>query len=107
MMDWAVQRGPGAARELGYTVPHTVLQPRAIFRGVRAEGEPKWYCYVSRPAHAYDRQTGELRAAWKGQVFLVIVDDDLIVARFRWAKADRVNPDLPADHETGFNERLM
>jgi hypothetical protein len=106
MMDWAVKRGPGAVKELGYTVRESVLKPTAIFRGDRDEGEPDWLCYVCRPPRAYDIPTGNSRTAWPGQVFLVKFDEYRILQWSGWMKADPDDPDLPENHDS-FEERLL
>ena len=107
MMDRAIIRGPGVARELGYTVPESFLTPKAVFRGVRAEGEPNWLCYVARPSQAYDYRDGTCRKAWHGEVFLIYVDDFRIIRDAFWVKADQNDPDLPENHDTRFNDRLL
>jgi hypothetical protein len=101
------KRGMGPARELAYVVPWAVQNPSAIFRGVREEGESQWLCFVARPQDAYDYKTGERRAPWLGQVFLVFVDDDRIIYNWRWDKADLNQPDLPLDYVDRFEERLL
>ena len=75
MMDRAVKLGPGAVREMGFTVPEAILNPKAIFQGDNDEGEPDWLCYVSSPGQAYDYRTGEKRRPWPGKVFVVKFDE--------------------------------
>jgi hypothetical protein len=103
-------KGMGAAKELAYTVLDALQKPKAVYRGVKEcdDGEEDWLCYVHVPAWAYDHKTGETRKAWKGEVFLVFVDGDLIVRRWGWDEADPNNPYLPIKHDQGrFEERLL
>jgi hypothetical protein len=106
-MDRAVKIGPGALKELGFTLREEVQIPKAVFQGVREEGEPNWLCYVCRPDKAYNYRTGDRCRAWPGQVFIVVVDDDLIIRRALWVKADPNMPDLPENHDTRFDKRLL
>jgi hypothetical protein len=103
-------KGMGAASELACTVLETVQKPKAVFRGVTEcdDGDETWLCYVGAPARAFDYRTGNARPAWKGEVFLVFVDEDLIVRRWEWTDADRDHPHLPDRHDRGrFRERLL
>jgi hypothetical protein len=106
-IDSTAKRGMGAARELAYTVPWALLHPTAIFRGLREEGEADWLCYVSVPSQAYDYRTGSLVPAWRGEVFLVFVNDDRIIYHWRWEKADPNNNRLPENSETRFDVKVM
>jgi hypothetical protein len=101
------KRGMGAAKELAYTVPWAVKHPCAIFRGVRDEGEQDWLCYVAAPSQAYDYKTGDTVEAWKGEVFLVFVNDDRIIYNWRWEEADPINPKLPKDWEHRYTEKVL
>ena len=101
------RRGMGPTLELAHTLPGALLNPTAIFRGVREEGERNWLCYVSRPAHAYDYRTGDSRIAWPGQVFLVFVTDDRIIYNWRWEKADAEDPSVPEGYASRFEERVL
>jgi hypothetical protein len=106
-MDSMAKRGPGAARELAFTVLWALLHPTAIFRGVREEGEHNWLCYVSVPSMAYDHKTGNQRAGWPGEVFLVFVNEDRIIYNWRWEKADVTDIRLPENHQSRFDEQVL
>jgi hypothetical protein len=106
-MDRAVKLGPGAVRELGFTVPESVLKPSAVFRGVRDEGEPGWLCYAAGPARMYSRATGESRRPPVGKVFLVLFDEYRIFRGSEWELADPNDATLPNGHESRFDERLL
>lgn len=103
-------KGMGAARELAFTVLNAVQKPTAVFKGVRDsdDGDEDWLIYVSNPAFAYDHQTGNQVRAWKGEVFLVFVDEDRIIRRWFWDEADHMNPKLPVNHDKErFVEKLL
>jgi hypothetical protein len=97
----------GRARELAFTVPRALLNPVAIFRGVREEGEPEWLCYVSRPGQAYNYRTRDVCQAWPGEVFLIFVNDDRIIYDWRWEKADSSDPNLPENYGVRFDGRVL
>jgi len=102
----------GAASELAFTVPLALRNPTAVFRGVTEQdgedGDETWMIYVAVPPTAWDHRTHQERQAWKEEVFLVFVDDDGIIRRWRWKPADAKNPRLPADHDKGrFQERVL
>jgi hypothetical protein len=107
LLNRAKRIGVGAIKELVYTLREEVVRPKAIFRGEKYEGEPDWICYACRPARAYAYDTGDALPAWKGKVFLVLVDGEQIIQRVLWVKADPSNPDLPEDHGARFGERLI
>lgn len=106
-MDAIAKRGPGHARELAFAVPFVLLRPTAIFRGVREEDELEWLCYCGTPQFAYDGATGETRAPWKNQVFLVFVTADRVVYNWRWEPCDPRRKDLPAGYALRFKERAL
>jgi hypothetical protein len=101
------RKGRGAALELAYTVPWAVMNPTAIFKGVREEGESEWLCYVSIPSRAYDHKTGESRPPWPGEVFLVFATGDRVIYAWRWEKASVDDARLPLDWEGRFQERVL
>lgn len=106
------KKGIGHARQLAFTVPFTVRNPNAgVFRGVTdydEEGDEDWLIYAAVPPHAYDLRTGESRAPWKEEVFLVFVDEDGIIRWWDWTKTDPLNPRRPIDHNNGrFLETLL
>jgi hypothetical protein len=106
-MDSAVKRGPGVVKELGFTVPAAVLKPTAIYQGDHDEGEPTWLCYFSRPSRAYDYKTGAERQPWPGKLFVVKFDEYRILRWSGWVKAGAENPNLPENHQSGFDTRLL
>lgn len=110
-MDYIAARGIGAAMELAHTVRWTLLNPHAIFRGVRDDqkelDEDGWLCYVATPDHAYDYKTGNRRPAWEGEVFTVYVTDENVIYGSRWYEADRSDHRLPEDYGDRFSKRLI
>jgi hypothetical protein len=104
------RKGMGAAKELMYTVLHAIQKPTAVYRGVTEfdDGDEDWLIYVTVPPYAYDHKTGDTVRAWKGEVFLVFVDEDRVIRQWYWDDADPVNPRLPVNHDQGrFVEKLL
>jgi hypothetical protein len=110
-MDYVASQGRGATMELADTVRWTLLNPSAIFRGIRdldkEISDDHWLCYVSRPKHAYNHKTGKKQQTWMGEVFLVFVTDERILYNWYWAECDPRDSGLPADYETRFLERRL
>ena len=104
-MDSARARGPGACRELMVNVPHVLIQPSAVFRGVRERGENLWLCYAGHPDYYYDSR-GQRLAAPENEIFLVFVTEKQIVYTHRWEDADLENADSPRDYNDRFDKRL-
>ena len=101
------KRGMGPTRELAFTVPVVLKTPKAIFRGVREEGELSWLCYCGIPDTAYDRKTGASGPSWADEVFLVYVNDDGMIYNWRWEKCDQTDCDLPINYVSRFDERAL
>lgn len=97
--------------ELADTVRWTLVNPSAIFRGIRDLekdiAEDDGICYVSVPKHAYNHRTGEKCPRWKGEVFLVFVSDERVVFNWYWYAADEREPRLPGDYKDRFFERVL
>lgn len=111
-IDITARKGMGHARQLAFTVVETVQNPTGIYRGVTdddfEEGDESWLIYGAVPPRAYDLKTGQAVSAWKGEVFLVFVDEDLVIRRWKWTNADPNNPRRPIDHNNGrFLETLI
>jgi hypothetical protein len=107
------RKSKGHALELGRTVPHCLQHPCAVFRGMTdwdgEDGDETWLIYACIPVCAYNYATGEAMPPWKDEIFLVFVDDDWIVRRYKWVKVDENDPKkLPDGHDSGrFHERLL
>ncbi len=105
IMDSAKARGPGAVQELIWGVPRVLIEPLAVFRGVRDFGNNLWLCYAGRPDYYYDafaRRTPSL----DDEIFLVFVTESQTVYTYRWEDADQADPDLPEFHNDRFIKRL-
>lgn len=110
-LEWAKRRGMGACRELADTVRWAVMNPKAIFQGVRdlerEISEDGWLCYAATPSHAYNLQTGErVCPAWRDEVFLVYVNEEREIYLSYWGKCDAVDGHLPIDYEGRFTEKV-
>lgn len=103
-MTW--RRGVGPTRELALLVPHVLLHPTAVFRGLRDRESSEWLCYVGLPPNAYDYRNGQRVAPWPGEVYLVFVNSERAVYTERWERSASDNPELPEGYETRFAERL-
>lgn len=110
-MDWVAQQGEGRTRELAHTVRWSLMNPRAIFRGVRDDthgmDEDEWLAYVATPPKAYDHKTGREVPPWPNEVFLVFVSEERVIYNWYWSECDRYDSHLPEDYESRFDERLL
>jgi hypothetical protein len=101
-----------------HTLPETLREPDAIFKGLRAE-RCGGLCYAKHTARRYPNWLTRLRrlaeedglvATPEHQIFLAYVSDNGIVYRWGWEKADKYalmnGVYLPNDHENRFSERL-
>jgi len=108
------KRLQGLALEFAELVPYTV-QARGLknaWRGLTdwdgEDGDEDWIVYVSTPTYAYDHKRGVKVDPWKGEVFMVFVDEDKLIRRWGWRSADPQNPKLPEGHDKRrFKERLI
>ncbi len=62
-MDSAKARGPGAVQELMWNVPHTLMRPLAVFRGVREIGRIRGCVMLA--SHYYDALGSSIAAPGK------------------------------------------
>jgi hypothetical protein len=103
----------GAALELAHTVRATLRQPHGVYRGVcdyeeDGDGDENWFIFGAVPSGAYDLKTGKLVPVWKGEVFLVFLDEDWIVRWWHWTDADPKNNRRPKGFDRGrFRETLL
>ena len=105
------RRSMGQAKECAYTVPHILQHPTAIYEGLRREEDEDrwgtgWRCYCGIPEHSYQADGSEGHP-YRGQVYLVFVNDEGVAYNWRWEPADADNPRLPGGHETRFTTRLL
>ena len=96
----------GRAKESVFCAPEVLRKPRAIFQGVREEGELNWLCYCGIPSHGYHRG-GSTRTPWPNQVFLVFVNHERVAYSWRWDNCDQLDKYLPVDHENRFVKRVL
>ena len=105
----------GAIKEAAELVPYTLKYPCAMFEGLRPPDDdhsgnsPGWLCYCSRPALKFKR-SGEECNSDTDQVFLVFVNEDLIIFNWRWEYADVESLGskqyLPVNYKTRFRKQL-
>jgi hypothetical protein len=110
-MQAVARRSMGHAKECGILVPQVLQNPTAIFEGLRwDEDEDRrgvgWRCYCGVPAQAFNAD-GTTRPAYRGQVYLVFVNDENVAYNWRWEKADPDSPTLPVNYLQRFKERLL
>jgi hypothetical protein len=105
-MDVIAKRGMGHAKDLAYSEPEVLIGPKAIFRGVREEGELQWLCYVGIPKHSYAKN-GDTKPPRKGEVYLAFVNEEGVVYNGRWECCDQDDVTLPENHLTRFEERVI
>jgi len=105
------RRSLGHARECGLIVPAVLQKPAAIFEGLRSDEDedPRgygWRCYCGLPEKSY-RADGAAAPPYRGQVYLVFIDDEGVAYNWRWERADHDNPTVPLNHATRFKQRLL
>src|SRR5690606_36045953 len=98
-------------KECCFIVPFILLNPTAVFEGLRQDEDEDrsgvgWRCYCGIPENAY-RRDGSSRPSYPGQVYLVFVNDEQVAYNWRWEKADPEDFQLPNGHETRFKKRLL
>lgn len=99
-------RSDGYLRELALILPKVLIQPTAIFQGVRHEAEDEWLCYCGLPDRAY-RPSGAQLPPYPNQVYLVYVNGDRVAYHSRWEKNDPRNANHPVDYDSRFERRLL
>ncbi len=106
-------RSTGQIMECSDIVPMILQHPTAIFEGLRWDQDEDqdrrgvgWRCYCGIPDHAY-RMDGTPIPPYRGQVYLVFVNDERVAYNWRWEKASPDDPRRPVDHETRFREQLL
>ena len=65
-----------------------------------------WRCYCGLPERSY-RQDGSATPPYRGQVYLVFINDERVAYDWRWETADAENLSLPMGHQTRFKQRLL
>ncbi len=104
------QRGMGHTKECCFTVPAILLEPNAIFEGIRSDEDEYhdgngWRCYCGIPRCAYYPDGAE-RAAYPGKVYLIFINHENVVYNWRWDLMDPDNYELPKNHKIRFEKRL-
>ncbi len=110
-MQAVARRSMGHAKECGFIVPMMLQKPTAIFEGLRQDEDEDrrgygWRCYCGIPEYAYHAD-GTERQPYRGQVYLVFVNDERVAYNWRWERADPDDPNLPENHDTRFKRRLL
>lgn len=105
------KRGVGHVKECAHIVPDILQNPAAVFEGLRREEDEDrwgagWRCYCGIPECSYSQDGTEGRP-YRGQVYLVFVNDEGVAYNWRWEAADPEDPSLPVNHEARFSRRLL
>ena len=110
-MDHITKRGIGPMRELAHVVRPLLLQPKAVFRGIRDTdreiSDDDWLAYILRPSFCYDYRTGEKRRPWDGEVLIAYFTDERVFYNWYWCECDVAISYLPHDYETRFITRVI
>lgn len=105
------RRSLGHAKECGLIVPMILKTPTAIFEGLRRDEDEDrrgygWRCYCGVPEQSF-RADGASAPPYRGQVYLVFVNDERVAYNWRWEKADPEDLKLPIGYEHRFHQRLL
>jgi hypothetical protein len=80
-------------------IPNALLNPDAIFAGLKRDGYQGGYCYCHAPSHwFFEAETGPIEAPVPaGRVFLVFIRPDwgLVVFDWEWREEDEKQPGFP------------
>lgn len=99
------QYGPEWKYEDARFIPEAILQPDAIFEGLKRPGQEKSLCYSVRPTHDPDDETETQTLPRYGYVFLVFARSCVggyEAFDWEWREEDSESPGLPIGHETDF-----
>jgi hypothetical protein len=111
LLEWVKRNGMGRTRELTDSVRWSLLNPSAVYRGVRdlerEIDDDGWLCYVATPPRAYDYRTGNARRPWEGEVLMVCVTDERELYGWWWVEADPDDARLPIGHQQRFREKVF
>ena len=110
-MQSVAKRSMGQVKECGFIIPYILQHPAAIFEGLRRDEDEDsrgvgWLCYCGIPEHAYTQDGIEIRP-YRGQTYLVFVNEEKVAYNWRWEQADSKNPQFPIDHEKRFRKQLL
>jgi len=105
------KRGMGAILEASRLVEYVIQNPTAIFEGIRRDADDpnygaSWRCYCGLPTCAFNASGKEVNPP-AGMVFLVFVNDEMVVYNWRWDKADADTPRYPHNYKDRFRERVL
>jgi len=101
------KQGDWRHKELAYTVPAALSQPRSIWEWKR-EGKVRGNCYIARPERRFIGEHAADVPAQSDRVFLVFVTGRGIVHHWRWEQASENAPDIPIDHsDDRFGRQLL
>ncbi len=116
---------PWRARELIETVRSSLVNPHAIFVGIRnpwdaeqkLEDEERFrygLCYVSRPAYRYVHRAGPLGSENgyeavhpHGKVFCIFLNSSRIVIKWNWDLSSDEDSMLPRGFKDRFADRII
>lgn len=101
------KRGMGPAKEMAFILPMILRKPKAIFQGVREDGESEWLCYSGIPSCSYRGPSGDQRQAYTDEVFLVFVNADRVAYNHRWEACDPDNVNVPHATPDRFIRRVI
>ena len=87
-MHTVARRSLGHAKECAYIVPEILLNPTAIFEGLRRDEDEDrtgfgWRCFCGIPQNSY-RADGTTAPPYPAQVYLVFVNDERVAYNWRW-----------------------
>jgi hypothetical protein len=88
--------------ELG-NIDEVVLNPTAIFEGLKREGAEQGICYCGKPKRRYTNGYVEIPVPAE-MVFAVYVTGDGIIFQWRFELADTLDPDLPENWKARFDK---
>lgn len=87
-------------------VPDVCMTPAGVWRGLDRKNQEEAFCYSNVPTGNFKKTYGGPEIEFpNGKVFLVFLDPEMEVTKWRKCKEDPDFPGFPIGHATRFGER--
>lgn len=104
---WAfVSQGNQSMLDDAWFVPDVMRNPVGIWKGLGRAGQSDSFCYAGDPTGNFADSFGMTYHLQESRIFLVFLNQDLTIAKWRWDIKDSDNSGFPTNHRIRFGERL-
>jgi hypothetical protein len=97
--------GPASKFFESLSIPSTLQNPSAIFRGLEREEQEDGYCYAGAPESRY-LENNITAPAPKGMIFTIYVNALFQVFEWRWEHVDPTEQGCPINFLARFTEKV-